>query len=121
LPAAKAGSTRWLYFFRGASLGIDARSIPQSHVVDLRPELSAELVNGDSETELLLLQGKSIGEPVVQHGPFVMTSREEIQETIADYRRTGFGGWPWGSSEPVHVREEGRFARRPDGTVERPT
>ena len=121
LPAAKAGTTRWLYFFSGASLGIDHRSIPPAHVVDLRPELSAELINGDTETELLMLQGQPIGEPVVQQGPFVMTSREEIQDTIADYRRTQFGGWPWGSTEPVHVRDEGRFARRPDGTIERPT
>jgi hypothetical protein len=27
------------------------------------------------------------------------------------------GGWPWASSDPVHAREEGRFARRPDGTL----
>jgi hypothetical protein len=67
-----------------------------------------------------VLQGRPIGEPVVQHGPFVMTTREEIADTVADYRRTQFGGWPWGSNEPVHVRDEGRFARRPDGTIERP-
>jgi hypothetical protein len=37
-----------------------------------------------------------------------------------DYRRTQFGGWPWPSDEPVHPREEGRFAKRPDGKLERP-
>ena len=30
------------------------------------------------------------------------------------------GGWPWASNDPVHAREEGRFARRPDGKTERP-
>jgi quercetin 2,3-dioxygenase len=121
MPAAKPGTTRWLYFFAGGSLGIDDRSIPQKHVVELRAELPASLVNGETETELLMLQGRPIGEPVVAHGPFVMNSQEEIRATIADFRRTQFGGWPWPSNEPVHVREEGRFARRPDGTVERPT
>jgi len=120
LPPTRTGTTRWLYFFSGTNLGINARSIPQAHVVDLRPDVPAELVNGDGETELLVLQGRPIGEPVVQHGPFVMTTREEIADTVADYRRTQFGGWPWGSNEPVHVRDEGRFARRPDGTIERP-
>jgi redox-sensitive bicupin YhaK (pirin superfamily) len=30
--------------------------------------------------------GRPIGEPVVQYGPFVMTTREEIEQAIADYR-----------------------------------
>jgi redox-sensitive bicupin YhaK (pirin superfamily) len=121
MPAAKPGTTRWLYFFAGASLGIDDRSIPPLHVVELRAELPASLVNGNSETELLVLQGRPIGEPVVSYGPFVMNSKEEIRATIADFQRTQFGGWPWPSNEPVHVREEGRFAKRPDGSIERPT
>jgi hypothetical protein len=50
-----------------------------------------------------------------------MNSKDEIRATIADFQRTQFGGWPWPSDEPVHVREEGRFAKRPDGSVERPT
>lgn len=121
LPAARAGSNRWLYFFRGTSLGVDGRSIPPSHVIEMRPELTAALANGESETELLMLQGRPIGEPVVKHGPFVMNSRDEIRATIADYQRTRFGGWPWPSPEPVHAREEGRFARHADGRIERPS
>jgi hypothetical protein len=79
-----------------------------------------ELSNGDAGSELLLLQGRPIGEPVVQHGPFVMNSTSEIQEAIQDYRRTGFGGWPWSSDGPVHPRQAGRFAKHVGGRVERP-
>jgi hypothetical protein len=69
----------------------------------------------------LLLQRRPIGEPlVVQYGPFVLKSRQEIQQAFADYQRTGFGGWPWPSNGPVHPREEGRFARHADGRLERP-
>jgi hypothetical protein len=49
-----------------------------------------------------------------------MNTREEIQQTISDFRATRFGGWPWSSEEPVHPREEGRFARHADGRIERP-
>jgi hypothetical protein len=56
---------------------------------------------------------------VVQHGPFVMNQRSQIEDAVRDYQRTQFGGWPWPQSGPVHARESGRFARHADGRVER--
>jgi redox-sensitive bicupin YhaK (pirin superfamily) len=35
---------------------------------------------------VLLLAGKPIGEPIVQYGPFVMNSREEIEQAMLDYQ-----------------------------------
>jgi redox-sensitive bicupin YhaK (pirin superfamily) len=118
LPPAAAGSNRTLYFFRGASLRAGARAVPAQSLVRLRPDSAVELANGDGPSELLVLQGKPIAEPVVQHGPFVMNSGAEIQQAFADYRRTGFGGWPWPSNDPVHARDAGRFAVHADGRKE---
>jgi redox-sensitive bicupin YhaK (pirin superfamily) len=119
LPAAAAGTNRRLYFFAGTSLRVGDRDVRGGHAVDLRPDAEAALENGAEPADLLLLQGRPIGEPVVQHGPFVMNSRSEIEQAFLDYRRTGFGGWPWPVDGPVHGREPGRFARQPDGRVER--
>jgi hypothetical protein len=86
----------------------------------MKSEDAVELHNeGSVDVELLLLQGKPINEPVVQYGPFVMTTKEEIAQAFTDYRRDQFGGWPWPSTSPVHPREEGRFARHADGKIER--
>ncbi len=120
LPAAAPGSDRSLYFFRGSGLRVGAATVAPDHVALLRADRAALLENGPDEAEALILQGRPIGEPVVQYGPFVMTTREEIAEAFSDYRRTQFGGWPWPSDDPVHPREQGRFARLIDGRLEDP-
>jgi redox-sensitive bicupin YhaK (pirin superfamily) len=119
LPAAEPRSNRTLYFFRGGALTIGERAVPAGHGVELRPGVAVPLHNGPEQSELLLLQGRPIAEPVAQYGPFVMSSRAEIQQAFVDYQRTQFGGWPWPSDDPVHARDEGRFARHADGRVER--
>jgi redox-sensitive bicupin YhaK (pirin superfamily) len=120
LPPAKPGSNRTLYYFRGTGMRIDGRAIPARSLVRLAPDAPALLENGDSSADLLLLQGRPIGEPVVQHGPFVMTSQDEIRQAFADYQRTRFGGWPFADEAPVHPREATRFARHADGREEHP-
>ena len=92
---------------------------PTGHRVDVTPDVPVELVAGSAEVELLMLQGRPIGEPVAQHGPFVMNTRAEIQQAFQDYQRTRFGGWPWDRDDPVHGRQA-RFARHADGKVEQP-
>jgi hypothetical protein len=120
LPAAPPGTNRKLYFFRGASLKIGNFELAAGHAAELRTD-AALLENGASEGEILMLQGRPIGEPVVQSGPFVMSSRSEIQQAYQDYRATRFGGWPWPSDDPVHGAKAARFARHADGRTERAT
>lgn len=118
LPLASAEVHRMLYFVRGASVRIAARTMAARHLAELRAERETVLVNGPETSEFLLLQGRPIGEPVVQRGPFVMSSLDEIRQAYSDYQRTRFGGWPWPSDDPVHPRERARFAMHSDGTRE---
>lgn len=120
VPATAPGRNRMLYVARGGIRieAATAREVQLKHGVELASDAPAPLV-ATVETELLLLEGRPIGEPVVQHGPFVMNTREEIQTAFLDYRRTQFGGWPWPAHDPVHARDAGRFAKHADGRVER--
>jgi redox-sensitive bicupin YhaK (pirin superfamily) len=118
VPKTVAGINRTLYIYQGDELKVADRAIATYHAAEVRPEQDVVLRNGKGEARVLLLQGRPINEPVVQHGPFVMNTREEIQQAFQDYQRTQFGGWPWDRRDPVHDRERGRFARHSDGRIE---
>jgi redox-sensitive bicupin YhaK (pirin superfamily) len=120
IPKARhADAVRTLYFFAGPSLTVDG-DVQSSHAaLVVRSDVDLELVAGTDACEVLMLQGRPIGEPIAQHGPFVMNSRAEIQQAIHDYQRTQFGGWPWPADDPVHARDAGRFAKHIDGHLEK--
>jgi redox-sensitive bicupin YhaK (pirin superfamily) len=121
LPAASGhGTRRMLYFFEGSALTIAGQAVPPGSAIELAANQAVELAGGPEVTELLVLQGRPIGEPVVQYGPFVMNTKAEVQQAYADYRATEFGGWPWPASDPVHPREQGRFAQHVDGRTDMP-
>ncbi len=118
LPAAQAETLRTLFFFEGDGLYVGETSIDGPHGIAVQADRPVTLTAGPSPTQILMLQGRPIGEPVVQHGPFVMNTVDEIRQAYTDYQRTRFGGWPWPSHGPVHARTKGRFAKHADGRVE---
>jgi redox-sensitive bicupin YhaK (pirin superfamily) len=118
IPAASARTKRSLSFFEGASLQIGETEIPGYHAAEVQGDQPVPIKNGPETSRILLLQGNPIAEPVVQYGPFVMNTRQEIQQAYEDFQRTRFGGWPWDRSDPVHPASQGRFARYHDGSTE---
>ncbi|MGW6694580.1 pirin family protein [Rhodococcus sp. NPDC054953] len=121
LPAAGGPDTnRVLYVYEGSDVRIGADTIGTGTGVVLDPTAAVTLTAGAGGIRILLLQGRPIGEPVAQHGPFVMNDEAGLVAAFDDYRRTGFGGWPWQADGPVHPADAGRFARHPDGRVDSP-
>ena len=119
LPRALGKDTRrMLYFFEGASLQIGDQVIDHHAALELDATCDVQLTNGSAPSEFVLLQGRPIGEPVAQYGPFVMNSEDELRQTFADYQRTQFGSWPWPTPAPIHGSERRRFARHADGRQE---
>ncbi len=118
LPKASKEAKRSIYFYKGELLQVEDQTINAYKAVELQADQEAVLVNGNEPGFILMLQGKPIGEPVAQYGPFVMNNQAEIQQAMMEYQRTQFGGWPWPNHEHVHTREKGRFAIHADGKVE---
>jgi len=113
------GLNRNAYLYTGAAGSVSGRSITGRRRVRLRPDADAVFAaDAGAPLEVLILQGRELDEPVVQHGPFVGNSREDIAKAFQDYQRTGFGGWPWSSDAVAHPRERQRFAQYADGRVE---
>jgi quercetin 2,3-dioxygenase len=120
LPKAQQPEAiRTLYFFAGSTLRIDDRTLSEHSAAVVQSDVELTLEAGNDACEVLMLQGRPIGEPVAQHGPFVMNSRAELQQAFNDYQRTRFGGWPWPADDPVHERDAGRFAKHIDGRLEK--
>lgn len=119
-PTATPETVRALYLFEGDEITVAGTPVATRHAAVLAGSGEVPVAAGDGAVDVLLLQGRPIGEPVAQYGPFVMNTRAEIQQAFEDYQRTGFGGWPWSTDAPVHAPDQGRFAVHADGRVDEP-
>lgn len=118
LPKASSTTNRTIYFYEGEELNVSGNKVPKYSAAILKADATSILQAGKTEVSILLLQGKPINEPVMQYGPFVMNTKEEIKQAFEDYHATKFGGWPWPKYDQVHDRNKTRFAKHADGTEE---
>ena len=50
------------------------------------PEADGVVLSATSAAKVILVAGKPLREPIVQHGPFVMNTKEEIFQALSDLR-----------------------------------
>jgi quercetin 2,3-dioxygenase len=82
LPAAH---NAFVYVFEGdAETG--GRALPRHSLAVLVGGEGVDMAAGLEGARFILVAGKPIGEPVVQYGPFVMNTRQEIEQAFADYQ-----------------------------------
>lgn len=79
------GHNAFLYTYEG-SVSVAGKSAPAQAALVLGPGERLSLQAGPQGARLILLAGKPLREPVVQYGPFVMNSREEIEQALRDYQ-----------------------------------
>jgi redox-sensitive bicupin YhaK (pirin superfamily) len=60
-------------------------------IAPLSEEGETVTLEAKTDTQLLILSGEPIREPVASYGPFVMNTREELQQAVEDYRAGRMG------------------------------
>ena len=74
------------YVFEGnAKLG--DTPLPQHGLALLGPGDALTVTAGEQGARFILVAGRPLHEPIVQYGPFVMTTREDIERAMRDYQQ----------------------------------
>ena len=77
--------TAFVYVFEG-SARLAGDTLPRHTLAVLGKGDQVGIEAGADGARFILVAGRPLGEPVVQYGPFVMNTREEIEQAFADYR-----------------------------------
>ncbi len=82
---ASAGQACRLGYVYQGTVAVNGDIVQQGELVRLAADATLELSSTD-EAAMMVLAGQPIDEPIVQHGPFVMNTRQEIEQAIFDYK-----------------------------------
>jgi hypothetical protein len=75
----------FVYVYRG-TVAIGAQGVTQQHMAILANRGDGvHLQAGAQGTRLLLIAGRPLNEPIVQYGPFVMNTKQEILQAVEDF------------------------------------
>ena len=86
-----AGYTTGLFVLRGEIALADGERVGEAQLAVLERVGDSFTVEALEDATVLVLNGQAIAEPVVGYGPFVMNTREEISQAIADYQSGRMG------------------------------
>lgn len=85
----------FLYVYRG-EITVSGQSIPAQRMAILTNTAAADgvVLQASTDAKVLLIAGQPLNEPIVQHGPFVMNSAQEIHQALSDFRAGRLGEMP---------------------------
>jgi redox-sensitive bicupin YhaK (pirin superfamily) len=82
-----AGHNAFVYVYRG-EVSIAGQAVPVQRMAILANEAQADgvVIEAGVDARVLLISGQPLKEPIVQYGPFVMNSQDEIRQALSDFR-----------------------------------
>ena len=77
----------FIYVYRGeVTVGDDRVKSQRMGILSNTPEADGVTISATEDARLILVAGKPLNEPIVQYGPFVMNTQQEIHQALDDYR-----------------------------------
>ena len=86
-----AGHTTALFVLRGGIRLADGETVGEAQIAALERAGDEFTVEATADTTLLVLNGEPFAEPVIGYGPFVMNTRQEIEQAVTDYQNGKMG------------------------------
>jgi redox-sensitive bicupin YhaK (pirin superfamily) len=82
-----AGHNAFVYVYRG-EVTVAGKLVPAQRMAILANDGRSDgvVIEAGADARVLLIAGKPLKEPIVQYGPFVMNSKEEIYQALSDFR-----------------------------------
>ncbi len=89
LPASR---NAFIYVYRG-SVQVSGTEVPRARMAILAndPDSDGISVSATADSRLLLIAGEPLREPIVQYGPFVMNTTDQIRQTLLDFQAGRLG------------------------------
>jgi redox-sensitive bicupin YhaK (pirin superfamily) len=84
------GHTAFAYLFEGEASFDEDQTIAHTRLAVFGDGDHVRVVTGESAVRFLLVSGKPLNEPIARYGPFVMNTRQEIEQALSDLRRGTF-------------------------------
>jgi len=88
-----ASHNSFVFVYRGGA-SIEDKRIPVKNMAILKNDPNADGVTiqaGNEDTKVILVTGRPLNEPIVQYGPFVMNSQQQIIQAVNDFQQGRFG------------------------------
>jgi redox-sensitive bicupin YhaK (pirin superfamily) len=85
------GCNAFVYVYRG-EVAIGATNVPAQRMAILQnaPDSDGVVLRAQGPSRALLIAGQPLKEPIAQHGPFVMNTRDELIQAVHDYQAGKF-------------------------------
>ena len=79
----------FVYVYRGSLEVVQSHqttTVPVQRMAVLNNDGDGVVLRAQANTRAILIAGQPLGEPIAQHGPFVMNTREELVQAVDDFR-----------------------------------
>ena len=85
--ALPAEHNAFIYVYRGeVRIGGQAVPVQRMAILTNTPQADGVVIEANVDARFILVSGKPLKQPIVQYGPFVMNTKEEIYQALADFR-----------------------------------